>query len=198
MEVTIHRCSGPAILPYLQDAARLRISVFREFPYLYEGAESYEIDYLSSYSQCPAAVFILAIVGGQVVGVSTGLPLADADESFQQPFLAAGENVAAWFYFGESVLAPEWRGRGIGHRFFDGREAHAAELGFARTTFCSVIRPPDHPLCPPGYHSHHAFWTGRGYRPDGRLVARLGWQQIDSAGEEVENDLVFWTRTAAG
>jgi hypothetical protein len=44
MEVTQLR--GREIEPYLQEIAGLRITVFREFPYLYEGDLEYEMAYL--------------------------------------------------------------------------------------------------------------------------------------------------------
>lgn len=194
MEIEIRRCTGPQVMEFLDAAARLRIAVFREYPYLYEGAEDSEEEYLHSYASSPRAVIVLAIAAGEVIGVSTGLPLADADEAFQRPFVEAGQDPAEWFYFGESVLDPAWRGRGVGHRFFDEREAHAAELGFRRAAFCSVVRSPDHPLQPAGYRPHDVFWRKRGFECRPEMRAQLSWRQIDSDGGEVANELVFWTR----
>jgi GNAT superfamily N-acetyltransferase len=188
--IEIRRLTGAAILPHLSDVARLRIRVFREFPYLYDGTEESERKYLESYSSSPRSVCVLALDDGEVVGASTGLPLEESDESFRRPFAEAGIEVSSVFYFGESVLDRAYRGQGIGHRFFDEREAHAAELGFAMTAFCAVERPDDHPLKPADHRSNDAFWSKRGYvlRPD--LKARLSWQQVDSPGE-VENVLAF-------
>lgn len=196
MSIEIRRATGAEVADYLEDAARLRISVFREFPYLYDGDVASERDYLGHYVECPRSVFVIAICDGRVRGVSTGLPLAEADESFQAPFLGADLAPSEWFYCGESVLDHAWRGKGIGHRFFDEREAHARELGLVKTCFCSVKREVGHPLCPEAYRPNDVFWTKRGYlkRPD--LSARFVWKQVDSAGE-VQNELVFWTRDKA-
>ena len=193
MSIEIRRAAGADVAEYLEDAARLRISVFREFPYLYEGDEESEREYLGHYTECPGSVFVLAICDGRIAGVSTGLPLAEADPVFQKPFIDAALRPADWFYFGESVLDRAWRGKGIGHRFFDEREAHARGLGFTKTCFCSVKREPGHPLCPEGYRPNDLFWTKRGYVKQPELRANLAWKQID-ATEEVENELVFWTR----
>jgi len=40
--IRIERRSGPALLPYIPELARLRIEVFRDFPYLYDGSLDYE------------------------------------------------------------------------------------------------------------------------------------------------------------
>ena len=194
MEFTVRRLAGEQVLPYLPDAARLRISVFREFPYLYEGDEENERGYLQGYAACPRSVFVLAEAGGKVVGVSTGLPMMDADASFRAPFEKAGIDPAGWFYFGESVLDPIWRRKGIGHAFFDHREQHAMELGFSKFCFCAVVRADDHPLKPEGYRSNDAFWTKRGYVIRPELSCRFSWPQVDLAGEEIENELIYRTR----
>ncbi|MFD0894517.1 GNAT family N-acetyltransferase [Luteolibacter ambystomatis] len=192
--IEVRRLTGEAIRPYLGDLATLRIQVFREFPYLYDGSDEYESEYLESYASSLGGVIVLALDGAKVVGVSTGLPLAEADASFQRPFMEAGIPIEKVFYLGESVLAREYRGRGIGHRFFDEREAHAAALGYEITSFCAVERPADHPLCPPDYRPNDPFWTKRGYGKRPELQTRLSWKQVD-APDEVENVLTFRMRT---
>lgn len=194
--IEVRRLTGEAIRPYLKDLAALRTLVFREFPYLYDGSEEYESEYLEAYASSPGGVIVLVLDGEKVVGVSTGLPLAEADEDFKRPFESARIPIGEVFYFGESVLAKEYRGRGVGHRFFDEREAHAAELGYRITSFCAVERPADHPLCPPDYRSNDVFWAKRGYEKRPELQALLSWKQIDST-EEVENVLTFRIRQLA-
>jgi GNAT superfamily N-acetyltransferase len=193
MSIEIRQVTGAGAMDYLEDAARLRITVFREFPYLYEGDLESEREYLGHYGGCPRSVFVLAICDGKIAGVSTGLPLAEADESFQAPFRRTAMSPREWFYCGESVLDPAWRGKGIGHRFFDEREAHARELGLTKTCFCAVKRPDGHPLRPKDYRPNDVFWTKRGYVKQPELCARFFWKQVDSE-EEVGNELVFWTR----
>lgn len=188
--IEIRRLTGASILPHLEDVARLRIRVFREFPYLYDGTEESERHYLGSYAASPRSVCVLAIDNGRVVGASTGLPLEESDEAFRRPFADAGIDERTVFYFGESVLDRSYRGQGIGHRFFDEREAHAIELGFTKTAFCAVERPEDHPLKPADYRTNDAFWTKRGYVIHPNLKARLFWRQVDSPDEK-ENVLVF-------
>ena len=193
--IEIRRVSGKAVLPYLPEAARLRIAVFREYPYLYDGSEEYEREYLQAYAESGRSVVVLGIKDGrQVVGVSTGLPLAEADEAFRKPFESAGWNPQDIFYFGESVLAPAERGQGIGHRFFDEREAHAREHGFSVTAFCAVQRPDDHPMKPHDYRANDAFWIKRGYEQTPDLCAELEWQQVDQKESETRNRLVFWVK----
>ena len=185
--------SGEGAASHLDDVAALRIAVFRDWPYLYAGDMAYEREYLSAYAASPRSVFVLALDGSEVVGAATGLPLGDDEPAFQAPFRARGMDVARVFYFGESVLLPGYRGRGIGHAFFDAREAHARALGmFDWTAFAAVDRDAADPRRPAGHRGNEAFWAKRGYERQPGLTMRLAW---DEAGVgECDHALTFWTR----
>lgn len=189
----IRRFSGADVRRHLDAVAALRIAVFRDWPYLYDGDPAYEREYLDAYATSPGSVFVLAFDGDAVIGASTGLPLADDTAEFRAPFDAAGLDAARVFYFGESVLLPAYRGRGIGHAFFDHREAHARAQGrFDLTAFCAVDRADDDPRRPPGHRGNEAFWTKRGYARQPGMTVRLRWNELDRG--EIEHGLTFWTR----
>ncbi|MBY4597333.1 GNAT family N-acetyltransferase [bacterium BD-1] len=193
-EIQVRRLAGAELEPWLDAVARLRIAVFRDWPYLYAGDLDYERGYLQAYARSPESVFVLAFDGDAVVGASTGLPLVDDTEEFQRPFRDAGRRVDDVFYFGESVLLPEYRGLGLGHRFFDEREAHAAALGrFAWTGFCAVDRDPADPRRPAGHRGNEAFWTKRGYVRQPGLTVHLAWQETGEPAP-TEKPLTFWLR----
>ncbi|KFN47489.1 hypothetical protein N790_01905 [Arenimonas malthae CC-JY-1] len=194
-DLQVRRIAGAGIGPWLDAVARLRIAVFRDWPYLYAGDLAYERDYLQAYARSPDSVFVLAFDADEVVGASTGLPLADDTDQFQRPFREAGRAVDDVFYFGESVLLPAYRGLGLGHRFFDEREAHAAALGrFAWTGFCAVDRDPADPRRPDGHRGNEAFWTKRGYVRQPGLTVHLAWQEIGEPAPS-EKSLTFWLRS---
>lgn len=182
------------IAAHLDELAHLRIAVFREFPYLYDGDAGYEARYLQAYVDAPDSLCVLALDGDRVVGASTALPLADEDEAFQRPVRERGIPVDEVFYCAESVVLPEYRGRGLGHRFFDAREAHARALGrFRWTAFAAVDRAPDDPRRPAGARGNEAFWTRRGYVRQPGMTMRLAWKELGEAHES-DKPLTFWLR----
>jgi GNAT superfamily N-acetyltransferase len=184
---------GAALLPYLKDLARLRVEVFRTWPYLYEGDLAYEENYCRTYTQSPGAAVIIAQSEGQVVGASTCLPLLSEPPNIQAPFRQAGLNPEHIFYFGESVLSPAFRGQGIGVGFFEAREQVASTWGANLATFCAVQRAPDDPRRPPGYIPLDEFWHHRGYTPRPDLICTMSWCEIGSA-HTAQNRLMFWTK----
>lgn len=185
--------TGAALEAALDDVARLRIEVFRAFPYLYDGAFEYERAYLQTYRDSENAVLVGAFDGETLVGAATGTPLEDHAEDFAAAF--AGHDLALdqIFYCAESVLLPQYRSRGIGHQFFDEREAHARKLGRRKVVFCSVQRPTDHPLRPSSYAPLDPFWRKRGYQPLQGAVAQFSWKDVDQVSETAK-PLQFWIR----
>lgn len=193
MALRVESLTGDAARAVFDDLAALRITVFREYPYLYAGSPEYERQYLAPYAASAGGVIVAAFDGARVVGAATALPLIDDTDNVAAPFRAAGIDPARVFYLGESVLLPEYRGRGLGHAFFDGREARARQLGYAITAFCAVQRPPDHPRRPADYRPHDAFWRKRGYVPRPDMIATFSWQDID-APAETEKPMLMWLR----
>jgi GNAT superfamily N-acetyltransferase len=189
----IRTFTGPEVATHRADVARLRIEVFREYPYLYEGNANYEAEYLARYAQSERSLFVLAFDGPLVVGASTGMPLSDESAPFQKPFIERNLPLTEVFYFGESVLSRSYRGRGLGHRFFDEREAHARAHGFSVTAFCAVERDEDDPRRPSDYRPNDAFWLKRGYEKQPSMTCELKWKQL---GDKLpsKHQLCFWLR----
>lgn len=175
------------------DLARLRISVFRDFPYLYDGDFDYERRYLETYMRSANSVVIGALHEGALVGAATASPLNDHFEEFAAPFTAHGLKPDQYFYFGESVLLKDWRGKGVGVRFFDEREKAAKAVGFSRCVFSAVVRPIDHPGRPVRYQPLDKFWINRGYQRIDGLRTQFSWRDIDEL-QETPKLMEYWEK----
>ncbi len=193
-ELKVTAFSHPDAKNYVGDLARLRIEVFREFPYLYEGNFAYEEKYLQTYVKARGSVVVICFAGDKVVGASTGVPLANEEDSFKAPMVAKGFNPDEVFYFGESVLEKSFRGLGVGKKFFLEREKHARTIpGIKFACFCSVVRPHDHALRPSTYQPLDGFWRSMGYAPLEGAFMTYKWQDLDQSSE-TEKKLQVWTK----
>jgi GNAT superfamily N-acetyltransferase len=193
MSVAIRPLTGSEILAAIDDLARLRMTVFAEWPYLYDGDPEYEADYLREFIEAPDGVLVAACDGERIVGAATASPMWAQKAEFRAPFESRGIDTSTLFYFGESVLIPEYRGQGIGHAFFDHREAQARKCGAKAATFAAVIRPDDHPDRPAGYVPLDGFWKKRGYAPVEGFVTQLAWKEHGEA-DESPKPMQYWLR----
>ncbi len=193
MSLDVRPLTGDALDAALDDVARLRIAVFRDFPYLYDGDVAYERRYLQPYRDSADAIVVGAFDGARLVGAATAAPLEDHAGDFAAAFDGTGLALEDIWYCAESVLLPAYRGHGIGHRFFDLREAQGRALGRRHSAFCAVMRPADHPARPDGYRPLDGFWRKRGYAPLEGVVAEFAWKDLGDA-EETRKPLQFWMR----
>ncbi len=191
--VEVRALTGAELEAHLDDVARLRIAVFRDWPYLYDGTLEYERAYLQTYRDNAGALLVGAFDAGMLVGASTSTFMEDHAEGFAAPLRQIGLPAGSILYGAESVLLPAYRGRGLGHRFFDLREAHARAHGRTHVAFCSVVRPDNHPMRPKTYRTNDAFWSGRGYAKLPGVLAEFSWKDLGDAGETVK-PLQFWMR----
>lgn len=199
--LSVRIATGPDLDQHIPALAALRIQVFREFPYLYDGDIDYESRYLQTYRDARDSIVILVLDGARVVGASTALPLAEETDEVKAPLVAEGYAPSRVFYLGESVLLPAYRGRGLGVRFFAEREAHAQRLAEQRgeafdwLTFCAVHRDQNDPRRPADYVPLNAFWQRRGYRHHPELRTSFSWKEIGEP-EETPKPMAFWLKRA--
>ena len=183
--------SGASIRPLLPELAKLRIKIFREYPYLYEGSEEYEKHYLERYAESPSSILVIARnLQGAIVGASTGNAMENEMGEVAKPFVEAGYDTNDFYYFAESVLLPEYRGQGIGKDFMQARLNKAAEQKKKYAAFCSVMREG---VAPQNYNSPEYLWKKQGFEKHPELVSYFSWKDI---GDEVETrkPLVYWLK----
>lgn len=191
--VTVTTVVGGAIAPYVEELARLRARLLRGWPFLQDGGVDEERARLRGYVESWRSVVSLVHDDRELVGASSGLPLADAPPEVRAGYAAAGIEPEHVFHFGPSILLAGYRGRGLGHCFFDQRESHARSLGgFRYTAFCAVQRPATHPLRPPFGHDHAGFWRKRGYAPRDDVALEIESHEVGQG--RVLTALQAWLR----
>lgn len=195
-EIRIAPLRGQALKPYLEELGKLRLGVFREYPYLYDGTLEDERDYLKTYVTAATSLVALAQDGDKPVGATTCLRMDEADAGFRACFEKAGYDTSSICYLGESVLQKPYRGRGIGKQFCKIREDHARRLDCTVTAFCAVDRDEKHPLRPADYQPLDGFWQAQGYVRQPSLQAAFAWKEVHEANESLKT-LTFWIKKLA-
>lgn len=184
---------GEEIRAIFDALAELRIQVFGEFPYLYQGSKDFEFQYLNKYvtSNCS---FLFTIWDNQrLIGASTCIALSDEFEDVKEPFVKAGIDINSIIYFGESLLLKEYRNKGLGKLFMEKRIEFSTSFSWCKAVyFCSVERPENHPLRPSDYKNLHDFWKKQGFEPTD-LSSFFEWKDI---GQEIESSkkMNYWMK----
>lgn len=194
MPIRVETLKGKDTHRHLAGLAKLRIEVFREWPYLYDGSLGYENDYLRAFANAPGAVIVGAFDGAALVGAATAAPLQSQADYIVAPFRARGLALERFFYFGESVLKRAYRNLGLGVQFFAEREAVArGASGVDTCTFSAVIRGDGDPRKPDGYSPLDGFWRRRGYEVWDGMACEIGWTEVGSA-VETQQRMQFWRK----
>ncbi len=189
---TVSILSGEAVRPVLPEVAQLRIKVFYEYPYLYEGSAEYELHYLERYAESPSSILVLAKnLQGAVIGASTGNAMENEMGEVAKPFVEAGYDVNEFYYFAESVLLPEYRGMGIGKEFMRERLEKARQMNKKYAAFCSVVREGH--KAPENYNSPEPLWKKQGFVKHPELVSYFSWKDIGNQSE-TKKPLVYWIK----
>ena len=189
--ITISTLSGEAIKPYSALLGQMRLKLFKEFPYLYDGnrndaTRAQEKEYDTTYEKSPNARLIVAKDGEKIVGFMTLIPLSEEMREIQQPFLDAGIDVQKYIYVGEVLILPEYRGQGILRRFFEEHNAYARTQKFSHSVFMAVDRPHNHPLRPSDYRELEPIWEHFGYKKmNDSMKVKFPWMQVDGEKEQM-------------
>ena len=150
-------------------------------------------EYLSTYFKSEESVLVVVQDADEIVGVSTAIPLELETKECQKPFLEHQLPLQDIFYFGESVLLPAYRNRGVYRYFFDNREKAARDYGSKMVAFCGVVRDKEDKRQPKDYRALDSVWRHFGYEQHPELISYYEWKEIDHI-EPTFKPMMFWMK----
>ncbi len=185
--------SGPAIAEVLEVLATLRLDIFLEYPYLYQGRREDERAYLRSYAEKPDAGVLLAYEDEAVIGAATGMPLIHEDAQLQDAFADTALPLDTLYYVGELLFLPAYRNGGLGQQLLAQMENRIRAFGRYRALTCATIeRPDDHPLRPRDDIPITRFLARTGFVRLPGVVTHFAWRETD--GVTRDHVMQFWIK----
>lgn len=191
--ITWQLLTGAAMAGCLDVLATLRLEIFREYPYLYDGRRDNELAYLQTYAQAPDGCVILVHDADAVVGAVTGMPFIHEGVEMLAAFSGSGLAVDDLYYVGELLLFPAYRARRLGVQLLAHLEEHVCSLGRYRRLACvTVARPDDHPCRPEGFVPITRFMARTGFVSLPGVTTHFAWHETD--GIRRNHRMQFWIK----
>ena len=190
---------GREVLSLEEEFVAFRLSEFRQFPYLYEGTAAAECAYLKAYAAESNSMLVTIREAGRAVGMLTSVPLLaksfPAYGGFADGVRQLGHDPAEFFYFGEAIVLPEYRNRGLARRGCGMIEAYARLLGYRFGCMATVSRLADHPLRPVGYQDPGPVFAAFEFKKT-RLTSVFAWPTVqpDGSVKTQENTMDWWIK----
>ena len=193
MKITEQLLTGTAIADGLDDMATLRLDIFQEYPYLYQGRREDELEYLGTYAEAPDACVMLAYDGQTVIGAATGMPLIHEDAQMIDAFTGTTLPLNEIYYVGELLFRSAYRNCGLGQKLLARLERQIHSFGsYRRLTCATVERPDDHPLRPRDYLPITRFLASTGFVRLPGVTTSFVWQETD--GIKRDHLMQFWSK----
>ncbi len=177
MTIQFEVLKGAQIKSIEQSFANLRIAIFREYPYLYEGDLATEKQYFDMFGG--NTICIIAKDASTVVGVIIGTPLQEIFDQFLKPLIEADISVEKMFYLADLLVLKSYRGKRIGHSLYElfEKEVQKTEQ-FTNILIREIFKSPDDPKKPSAYYSLDPFWDKRGFKKMEGISQQDQWKAI--------------------
>ncbi len=193
MMITQELVTGTAIAGTLNSLATLWLEIFREYPYLYDGHQEVELNYLKTYAEAPDICVILVHDAGAIVGAATGMPFIHEGEQMLAAIAGSQFSMENIYYVGELLFYPAYRNKGLGLQLLGQLEQQIRSLGRYRQLVCATVeRPDDHPLKPEGYVPITRFLARTSFDLMPGVTTSFSWCETD--GVRRDHPMRFWVK----
>lgn len=190
---TLRILTSQAAAGVIDALASLRLEIFREYPYLYDGKRENELNYLRLYAEAPDACLITCTEGARIIGAATGVPLRYVQPELGEVFAPSGFASDEIYYVGELLFYPEFRHQGTGLKIVSLLEDHIRAMGHYKYLTCAtVLRPHDHPARPEDFIPIDRFLARCGFMALSGISTSFTWLEVD--GEKREHVMKFWIK----
>lgn len=176
--------------------AHLRLVYFREYPYLYDGTLDAELAYCKEVMSYKDAAIAVAYCDEQPIGLLSGSSLVNFEDHFgnAEGFKTAHLDATTFYYFGEGIVLPDHRNKGLGTQLSKQLESWVITQGYTNGCFVSESHET-HPLKPHNYKEHDSLWHALGYEKTDISVT-FSWNTIqpDGSSRNQDHSMPYWIK----
>lgn len=192
-DLKIETYQGPEIAPYTQQIVKLVDTIYRQYPYLYNGDDAGYIDYLDSYARSKNAIICLVFDGNKIVGIAAGMPMTEAREIYWEPLKKHGYDLNTLFYQGEFGLLPAYHNQGVEEAMFHKVEEFVRKGPYKSIAFWEVESSTSPSQRPENYLPSDPFWKRLGFIRYSELNFNMFWTNINEK-KESPHLAVYWLK----
>jgi GNAT superfamily N-acetyltransferase len=193
MNISERLLQGSQMQEYLEQIAQFRLTISKEYLYLYDGRLKDELLYLQHYANHAEAIAIIVSCGNQLAGAVTAIPLQFESEELTSPFAVTSYPVKRVMYVGELLFYPDYRNKGLGTRLLLRIEQHPlSRNNYEYLTSATVMRPEDHPCRPESYVLIDRFLQRNRFDKLPGVASHFTWKEID--GTRRNHEMQFWIK----
>jgi hypothetical protein len=193
MNLEIKSLDGESAREFFNEIAQIRIDLFREFPYLYDGSIEYEREYLETYFKSKNSKIILGLDKGKIVAFSSSISLNEEIEEIKAPFLNRNLDISQYHYIGEVMIKNEYRNLSLPLEFERIHKEFATQKGHSKLVFMTVRRELNDISRPYKYKDPEKLWRYIGYKILDNMNIEMSWKRIDT-GKDENNVLDIWQK----
>jgi hypothetical protein len=191
-DIQIQVLKGREVEPYVNDISRLRIILFREYPYLYEPDEEVDRGLVRLYTT-EYAIVVIAKDGEKMIGAMTGVPLNAVPARFLELFSTNQIDSAGIFYLGDALIEEKYRGGRLAFKMYNAFEkAVQAEGRYRQIAVIQANKPKDDPKRPANYVPL-VNCGNRGYVEHPELTIMTPWRAVGDV-VETNHSVTFWLK----
>lgn len=188
---------GESITPFLKDITDLCITIYKEYPYCYEGTEEEYFPFIEYYALSDNGIASLLFDNDRPVGIAIGMPMSEMREKYREPFTKARpyEDFDKLFYLGEFLLLKNYRGRGLGKEMYLEIERSVKENeNLKKICFCKIDESNQIHLESENYKPLDGFWEKIGFNKCDDITVIVHWQNVGEV-DDSPHKLVYWLKS---
>ena len=185
---------GPEIAQVVEPFARLRIAVFRDWPYLLRRRSRLRTPLprrLRPWRHDPCRRLPWRSHGRRL---HRECHYPTTPTTSPTPSRPSRKTSTLSFMVLNPFYLSEFRGQGTYRRFFTKREAHARARNFTYSTFCGVRRPDDHPLRTQGSPAPRSGLAPLRLHPCSRRHRAVQLARTSARPRKTPKPLQFWIK----